>query len=333
MQPDYRLSIAPMMAYTDRHYRYMVRQFTRRTLLYTEMVVGTTISYNLNNKRVLDRVLGFHPVEHPVAVQLGGDDAGVLALAAKVCEDYGYDEINLNIGCPSDKVQKGRFGVCLMKEPAHVASLVEAMRHAVAIPVTVKHRIGVDDQEDYSFLHRFVAQVSETGGADVFAVHARKAWLKGLSPAQNRSVPPLDYGKVYRLKQDFPHLKVVINGGIQDLNEAENHLNHVDGVMIGRAAYQHPEMFCAADERIFGEPHQQPPTAEAMIDTMNHYLHAEIAKGARISWIAKHLVGLFKNRPNARKWRQSITHLIQENPSEFDLNQLYRNTIGVTLVS
>jgi tRNA-dihydrouridine synthase A len=195
MSLDYRLSIAPMMAYTDRHYRFMMRQFTRRTLLYTEMVVGTTLTYNLDNKRVLDRALAFDPIEHPVAVQLGGDDPKTLATAAKVCEDYGYDEINLNIGCPSDKVQKGRFGVCLMKEPGHVAELVGAMQNAVSIPVTVKHRIGVDDQEDYAFLHRFLEEVSATG-ANVFSVHARKAWLKGLSPAQNRSVPPLDYAKV-----------------------------------------------------------------------------------------------------------------------------------------
>ena len=324
--PDdaYRLSIAPMMSYTDRHYRYMMRLLTRRSLLYTEMVVGSTITHNLGDRR-LDRALGFDDIEHPIAVQLGGDDPETMRISAKVCEDYGYDEINLNVGCPSDRVQRGRFGACLMREPERVAEVLSTMREAVSIPVTVKHRIGVDDEDSYEHLYRFVDIVSKAG-TDVFIVHARKAWLKGLSPAQNRSIPPLLYDFVYRMKQEFPHLTVVINGGILTLDEVKDHLSHVDGVMLGRAAYNQPQMFQEADEQIFGEE-PVPSIADLdLIEAMNEYAHKRIAEGDKLSFIVKHLVGLFKNRPHSRKWRQNITHLIQKNPAEFDLTQIYRDT-------
>ncbi len=323
MSAWHRLSIAPMMAYTDRHFRYMMRLFTKRSLLYTEMVVGTTITRN--RPESFHRVLAFDPVEHPIAVQLGGDDPNTIAAAARVCADYGYDEINLNIGCPSDRVQKGRFGACLMKEPERVAEMVAAARAAVAIPVTVKHRIGVDDLDSYEHMAHFVDIVSRLGGASIFAVHARKAWLQGLSPAQNRSVPPLNYEAVYRLKRDFPQLTIVINGGIDTLDSALEHLRHLDGAMIGRAAYQQPEHFQQADTLIFGEPACAPLAPEALLDAMSAYAHQRIADGERLSFVAKHLVGLFKSRRNARLWRQAISELVQENPKTFDLAKIYRN--------
>lgn len=326
MRDYHRLSVAPMMSYTDRHFRYLVRQFTKRTLLYTEMVVGTTITYN-RKREFLDRILGFDPIEHPIAVQLGGDDPNVLRQAAKVCEDYGYDEVNLNIGCPSDKVQKGRFGACLMTDPARVAELVAAIRADVKIPVTVKHRLGVDDHDDYAFMHRFVDVVRQAG-CEIFIAHARKAILKGLSPAQNRSVPPLRYDRIYQLKQDFPQLAIIINGGIQDLTEVVDHLEHVDGAMLGRAAYQHPDLFDFADALVFGEP-TRPATDQAQVlAEMNAYIQRQVRGGSRLSFTAKHLVGLFKGQPNARLWRQRITRLIQENPSSFDLTRIYRDVFG-----
>ncbi len=323
MKPYHRLSIAPMMAYTDRHYRYMMRLLTKRCLLYTEMVVGTTITHNLNGV-YLDRALAFDPVEHPIAVQLGGDDPAVMRTAARVCRDYGYDEINLNIGCPSDRVQKGRFGVCLMREPQRVADMVAAMRAEVDIPVTVKHRIGVDHDDGYEQLAHFVSTVSQAG-AKLFIGHARKAWLKGLSPAQNRSIPPLKYDFIYQLKRDFPHLNIIINGGIQSLEETRTHLNKVDGVMMGRAAYAHPELFAHADHLIFGDPPFPAPEPLELMEAMNDYAHRTIANGGRLSFIAKHLVGLFKNQPHARRWRQSISRLVQENPRQFSLAEIYRS--------
>lgn len=311
-----------MMAYTDRHFRYMMRLFTKRSLLYTEMVVGTTITYNLKSD-FLDRVLGFDPIEHPIAIQLGGDDPAILAPAARVCEDYGYDEINLNVGCPSDRVQKGRFGACLMKEPERVAEVVAAMQKEVSIPVTVKHRLGVDDVDRYEDLCRFVEVVRQCGN-HIFIVHARKAWLKGLSPAQNRNVPPLRYDLVYQLKRDYPDLGIIINGGIGTMDEVLDHLQHVDGAMLGRAAYHQPEQFARADQLIFGEPAQEPLSEDTLIEVMNRYTREQVALGTKLSFVAKHLVGLFKNRRNSRRWRQEISKLIQENPVNFDLAQIHR---------
>lgn len=321
MRSHHRLSIAPMMSYTDRHYRYMMRLFTQKSLLYTEMVVGSTITHNLNNN--LDRFLGFDPVEHPVAIQLGGDEPEVLKTASRVCEDFGYDEINLNVGCPSDRVQKGRFGACLMKEPERVAEVLSAMRAAVAIPVTVKHRIGVDDQDSYQDLARFVEVVSQAGTVN-FSVHARKAWLKGLSPAQNRSVPPLKYDFVYQLKKDFPHLEIIVNGGVNDLEETLAHLQHLDGVMIGRAAYNQPELFAEADQRIFGEAPSPKLSPLEIVERMDAYIHRQLERGHKFSFLTKHLVGLFKNRPHSRKWRQTMSKLVQTKPKHFSLPDIYK---------
>jgi len=326
MFPSHRLSIAPMMAYTDRHYRYMMRLFTRRTLLYTEMVVAETIHHNRDNG-LLEKILGYASCEQPLAVQLGGDHPDRLVEASKICEQFGFAEINLNVGCPSDRVQKGRFGACLMKEPEHVAGLLAKMQAAVSIPVTVKHRLGVDDLDQYCHLHHFVETVSQSG-TKTFIVHARKAWLKGLSPAQNRQVPPLNYSAVYQLKQDFPHLNIVINGGIETLQQAELHLGKVDGVMIGRAAYHHPQLFATADTEIFGEPEAEPLSDEGLIAAMGEYICQQVEAGVKISFPMKHLVGLFKNRPNARQWRQAISRLVQEKPRHFDLHQLYLELFG-----
>jgi len=327
MHAHHRLSVAPMMAYTDRHYRWMMRLFSKRCLLYTEMAVATTLTYNLRNRALLDRVLGFDPVEAPLAAQLGGDDPATLQTAARLCEDYGYDEINLNIGCPSDKVQKGRFGVCLMQDPERVADIVAAIGDVVSIPVTVKHRIGVDHQDDYPFMADFVDRVRRTG-CNLFAVHARKAWLKGLSPAQNRSKPPLVYERVYRLKRDFPELTIVLNGGVQTLEDAVDHLARVDGVMMGRAAYYQPQQFDRADELIFGEPARPPLSDLALLEALDGYFHRQLEAGVKLSLLAKHLPGLFKSRPNARRWRQSITKLIQDKPKRFSLPALYRDAFA-----
>ncbi len=320
-----------MMAYTDRHFRYIMRLFTKRSLLYTEMVVGSTITHNLKGD-YLNRILEFDPVEHPIAVQLGGDEPETLAVAARVCEDFGYDEINLNVGCPSDRVQKGRFGACLMKEPERVADVVAAMRNSVSIPVTVKHRIGVDDQDDYEHLHRFVDIVSKAG-CDVFIAHARKAWLKGLSPAQNRSIPPLKYDFIYRLKQDYPHLNIQINGGIMDVPQVLHHLKYVDGAMVGRAAYHQPQLFERADSEVFGEPESRPLSAHEVLEAVNAYTHRRMALGDKVSFVTKHLVGLFKNQPGSRRWRQRISKLIQSKSTNFDLAEIYRECFGVEPVS
>ena len=255
--PLARLSVAPMMDRTDRFFRLFMRQLTRRTLLYTEMVTARAV---LHGDR--ERLLGYHPSEHPLALQLGGSDPGELRECARVAQDRGYDEVNLNVGCPSDRVQSGSFGACLMKTPAVVAACVAAMREVTDIPVTVKHRIGVDDLDRYEDMADFVRTVSEEGGAVRFSVHARKAWLKGLSPKENRSVPPIRYEDVYRLKAELPHLDVEINGHVKTLDEVREHLRRVDAVMIGRAAWDDPYLFARADRDIFGEaaaPVPHPP--------------------------------------------------------------------------
>jgi tRNA-dihydrouridine synthase A len=305
----HRFSVAPMMDWTDRHCRFFHRLLTRRALLYTEMVTSAAI---IHGKR--DKLLGFHPAEHPVALQLGGSDPRELAVAARAGADFGYDEINLNVGCPSDRVQAGRFGACLMAEPALVAECVAAMRAAVDVPVTVKCRIGIDEQDSEADFARFIETVA-AAGCGVFTVHARKAWLKGLSPRQNREVPPLDYGRVYRLKAARPDLTVVLNGGIATLGEAEAHLAHVDGVMLGRAAYQHPALLAEVDTRIFGEPAdatQATDTADAadaaqVLTRIMPYVEAELARGERLPAITRHMVGLVQSVPGARAFRRHLT--------------------------
>lgn len=297
----YPLSIAPMMDRTDRHYRYFARGLTRRTLLYTEMVVTGAI---LHGDR--DRFLAHDPDEHPLALQLGGDDPKALAECAKIAEDRGFDEINLNVGCPSDRVQKGSFGVCLMGRPETVADGVAAMRAAVRVPVTVKHRIGFDDRDRYDDMARFVDVVARAG-CDRFAVHARKAWLTGLSPKENRDVPSLRYGDVYRLKEERPELTIEINGGVRSLDAARSHLARVDGVMIGRAAFDDPWMLAEADSALFGEPERHDVTRRHAVERMLPYLEARLREGVRPGLLVRPLLALYSGCPGARAWRRALT--------------------------
>ncbi len=294
------LSVAPMMDRTDRHYRFFIRQITRHTLLYTEMVTTGAI---LKGDR--QRLLGFDPREKPLALQLGGDDAKALAECAVIAEGLGYDEINLNIGCPSDRVQQGRFGACLMAEPGTVARAVAAMRRAVALPVTVKHRVGIDDLDRYEDMYAFVETVA-AAGCDRFSVHARKAWLSGLSPKENREIPPLRYDDVYRLKRELPWLAIEINGGIVSLEATEQHLRQVDGVMIGRAAYDRPYLFAEADRRFYGAG-DPPPTRRQVVDAVVPYLEHWHRRGLAAGRVTRHLLQLFAGQPGARAWRRYLS--------------------------
>ncbi|OQM76752.1 tRNA dihydrouridine(20/20a) synthase DusA [Manganibacter manganicus] len=293
-------AVAPMMDWTDRHCRYFHRQLTRHALLYTEMVVADAV---IHGKR--ERLLGFHTAEHPAALQLGGSGPRKLAEAARIGACFGYDEINLNVGCPSDRVQSGTFGACLMKTPGLVAECVAAMKMAVEIPVTVKCRIGVDDQDPEEALDRLARAVFEAG-ADALWVHARKAWLQGLSPKENRDIPPLDYGRVYRLKQKYPNRFIGLNGGIQSIDEGLEHRRHVDGVMLGRAAYHMPGILAGVDTAFYGEPSVALDLSR-VIDTMADYAGCHIADGGRLGHVTRHMVGLFHGMPGARRWRQVLS--------------------------
>lgn len=294
------LSVAPMMDRTDRHCRAFLRRITRRTLLYTEMITTGAV---LHGDR--EHLLGFSPEERPLALQLGGDDPAELARAAEIAAARGYDEVNLNVGCPSDRVQKGRFGACLMAEPERVAAGVAAMRAAVDLPVTVKHRIGIDHADRYEDMLRFVTVVARAG-CDRFSVHARKAWLSGLSPKENRTVPPLRWEEVYRLKRELPHLAIEINGGILDLAAARQHLAAgVDAVMIGRAAYDDPYLLATADRDLFGDA-APPPTRREAIESFLPYVEARLAQGDPLKRLARHLLGLFAGRPGARAWKRHL---------------------------
>lgn len=291
-----------MMDWTDRHCRYFHRLLTRRSLIYTEMLTTGAV---LHGDRA--RLLGFDAFEHPVAIQLGGSDPAALAESARIAQDFGYDEINLNVGCPSDRVQEGRFGACLMAEPRLVAACVAAMKRAVALPVTVKCRIGIDDQDPQAALDTLTGAVVGEG-VDALIVHARKAWLEGLSPRENRDIPPLDYDRVYRLKQAHPDLQVIINGGVRTLEEARAHLAHVDGVMMGRAAYQEPWRLLTVDPELFGVA---APFASGkdVVHALIPYVERELAKGVRLYAIARHILGLFHAVPGARAFRRHIaTH-------------------------
>jgi tRNA-dihydrouridine synthase A len=288
-----------MMDWTDRHCRAFHRGLSRRARLYTEMVTTGAVLHGDRN-----RLLGFDAVEHPVAVQLGGSDPADLAEAARICADFGYDEVNINVGCPSDRVQNGRFGACLMREPALVGACVAAMKAAVRVPVTVKCRIGVDDQDPEEALDA-LADAVLAAGADGLVVHARKAWLQGLSPKENRDIPPLDYGRVHRLKARLPEVPVSINGGIGSLAEAQVQLEHVGGVMLGRAAYQDPGLLLGVDPLLFGET---APAADAFeaIEAFEPYVAARLAEGTRLHAITRHMLGLFNGRPGARAWRRHL---------------------------
>lgn len=295
---DRRLSIAPMMAYTDRHFRYFIRLITKNTLLYTEMVTANALIYG--NCRYQ---LTYSPQEHPIALQLGGANPADLAQCARMAEEYLYDEINLNVGCPSDRVQHGQFGACLMKSPELIADIVSAMKKTTAIPITVKTRIGVDDLDSYEHLQQFVQKVS-AAGCTTFIIHARKAWLKGLSPQQNRSVPPLRYDVVYQLKQDFPHLEIIINGGIKSLEDIQRHWQHVDGVMIGREAYANP-FFLAELETLLGEA-PDPINKEEVLNQYLDYAEQQCAAGVPFWKMSRHLMGLFQGERGARNWRRMV---------------------------
>src|SRR5215471_3247626 len=295
----WRFSVAPLMDWTDRHCRVFHRLLTRHARLYTEMLTTPAV---IHGDRA--RLLGFDASEHPVALQLGGSDPRELALAAQIGADFGYDEINLNVGCPSDRVQDGRFGACLMAEPALVASCVDAMKRAVRVPVTVKCRIGIDDQDPEIALDTLARSVV-AAGADAIIVHARKAWLSGLSPRENRDIPPLDYDRVYRLKAALPEVPIIINGGIGSLEQAKQHLAHVDGVMLGRAAYQEPWRLLTVDPDIFGEaaPHLRMKDA---FEAMMPYIERELSQGTRLHAMARHFVGAFHSVPGARAFRRHL---------------------------
>jgi tRNA-dihydrouridine synthase A len=302
---DHRFSIAPMMEWTDRHCRFFHRLLTRRARLYTEMITTGAV---LRGDRA--RLLGFDPAEHPVAVQLGGSDPRALAESARICADLGYDEINLNVGCPSDRVREGRFGACLMAEPALVGECVAAMKAAVPIPVTVKCRIGIDDQDPEESLDTLTRTVV-AAGVDALIVHARKAWLDGLSPKENRDIPPLDYDRVYRLKRAWPALPVAINGGIASVEQATAHLAQLDGVMMGRAAYQEPWRLLAVDPLVYGStaPFASP---KAAIEAFFPYVERELARGTRLHAMTRHILGLFHAVPGARAFRRHIaTHAVK----------------------
>lgn len=298
--PGYRLSVAPMMDRTDRHFRYFMRQITRRSLLYTEMVTSAAI---LHGDRA--HLLGFSPEEKPLVLQTGGDAPRDLAQCARIAEEMGYDEINLNVGCPSNRVTEGNFGACLMLQPERVAECVAAMIGATRLPVSVKHRIGVDQRDRYEDMVQFVQTVAQAG-CQRFTVHARKAWLQGLSPKENRDVPPLRYAEVYQLKREFPQLWIEINGGITTLEQTETHLRAVDAVMIGRAAYDNPYLFALADQRLLGGSAPVPTRLQVM-ESMLPYVEYWSDRGLKLNKITRHLLQLFASQPGSRRWKQILT--------------------------
>jgi tRNA-dihydrouridine synthase A len=290
-----------MMDCTDRHNRFFLRLFSDEILLYTEMVTAQAV---IHGDR--DYLLGFDQKEHPVAVQLGGSDPELLAQAAAICEQYGYDEINLNVGCPSDRVQSGTFGACLMAHPETVADCVQAMRAVTSLPVTVKHRTGIDDQDSWERLVRFV-QIQIEAGTAALIIHARKAWLKGLSPKQNREIPPLQYDWVYRLKEMFPETEIIINGGIKTLHECRQHLAGVDGVMLGREPYANPYMLATVDAEIFALQQQHIPSRMEVLQRYYPYIEQQLSAGAPLSRFIRHFIGLFHGQPNGRLWRRYLS--------------------------
>jgi tRNA-dihydrouridine synthase A len=294
------LSVAPMLDWTDRYCRYFLRQISRRVLLYTEMVTTGALLH-----REPSRFLDHDVSEHPIALQLGGSEPDELATCTRLAAEWQYDEVNLNVGCPSDRVQSGRFGACLMAEPQLVAECVAAMSEAAALPVTVKHRIGIDDMDSYEQLTRFVEMVSRAG-CSTFIVHARKAWLHGLSPKQNREVPPLQYAVVEQLKRDFPQLEVIINGGFKTLAQVEQRLQILDGVMIGREAYQNPWILAEADRRIFGAT-QAARTRRQIVEKMLPFIRRQHAQGVPVHRVTRHMLGLFQGQPGARAWRRHLS--------------------------
>ena len=300
MHPSSRLSVAPMLDWTDRHCRYFHRLLSQQTLLYTEMVTTGAILHGKGD------FLEYNEQEHPLALQLGGSNPVDLAACAKLAGERGYDEVNLNVGCPSDRVQNGRFGACLMAEPELVADCVSAMKEVTDIPITVKTRIGIDDQDSYEFLTKFVSTVSEKGGCEQFTIHARKAWLSGLSPKENREIPPLDYDRAYQIKKDFSDLVIAVNGGITTLEQTKEHLQHLDGVMIGREAYHSPFILAEVDQQIFGLDTPIKKRSQ-VVEEMYPYIERELSNGASLGHISRHMLGLFQSMPGARQWRRYIS--------------------------
>lgn len=298
--PPRRVCVAPMLDWTDRHYRYFARHITQHTWLYTEMVTTGALLHG-----DVPRHLRFDPIESPIALQLGGSEPSDLARCAKLAADWGYDEVNLNVGCPSERVQRGAFGACLMQEPTLVADCVKAMRDAVSLPITVKHRIGIDDTEHYGFVADFVGQVAEAG-CETFIVHARKAILKGLSPKENREIPPLKYETVYQLKRDFSALEIIVNGGIKTTAEMAQHLEQVDGVMLGREAYHNPYLMATFDADFFGDA-TPPLSRHTVLEAMLPYLTRDLAEGNKMHNITRHILGLFQGQTGARRFRQVLS--------------------------
>lgn len=297
---DRTISVAPMMACTDRHFRYLARSISRRVLLYTEMITTGALLHG-DTKRWLT----YDPSERPLALQLGGSAPDEMARCARLAEDAGFDEVNMNVGCPSGRVQEAKFGACLMGEPVLVAECVAAMRAAIAIPVTVKTRIGIDERDSYEALVRFVDTVASTG-CTTFIIHARKAWLRGLSPKENREVPPLRYDVVHRIKQDFAPLQIILNGGIKSLGQARDELMHVDGVMLGREVYHNPYLLADVDRCFYADPYPAPSRERVLADFIC-YLEVQLARGTQLSRITPHLMGLFQGLPGARAWRRYLS--------------------------
>jgi tRNA-dihydrouridine synthase A len=296
---DHRLSVAPMLDWTDKHCRYFYRLMSKKTVLYTEMVTTGAILRGKGD------YLSYNDAEHPLVLQLGGSDVKSMTECAKIAEQRGYDEININVGCPSDRVQNGRFGACLMAEPQLVAECVNEMQSATNVPVTVKSRIGIDDLDSYEFLHTFIEQVS-AAGCEHSIIHARKAWLTGLSPKQNRDVPPLDYQRVYQIKKDFLNLNISINGGIKSFNEANEHLQHIDGVMIGREIYSSPYMLATADSEIYNTTNQI-LTRSQIVALMVPYINENVRNGSKASHVLRHMLGLCNGLSGARQFRRHIS--------------------------
>ena len=309
-----------MMEWTDRHCRYFLRLISKRTLLYTEMVTADAVLRGDRN-----RLLHFHPAEHPVALQVGGSGPAALAEAARIGAEFGYDEINLNVGCPSDRVQVGRFGACLMAEPELVADLIAAMGASSKIPVTVKCRIGIDDQDTEESLDRFVDAVARSG-CRTFVLHARKAWLEGLSPKENRDVPPIDYDRVYRVKARRPDLTIIVNGGIGSLSEAVNHLTHVDGVMLGRAPYKDPYLLAEVDSRLFGSTEPRPSRLD-VLDSFMLYAEGELSRGVRLNQMTRHILGLFHGQPRARAFRRVLAETAHLDGTGLDVLKTARSVV------
>jgi tRNA-dihydrouridine synthase A len=305
------VSIAPMMGWTDRHARYFLRLISKHSLLYTEMVNTGALLHNTQKVGSQKRLLAFHAAEHPLALQLGGSDPQALALCASMVEDAGFDEVNLNVGCPSDRVKSGNFGACLMAQPELVSDSVSAMKAKVSIPVTVKCRIGIDDMEGYQSLENFIDVVAD-GGCDTFIVHARKAWLKGLSPKQNREIPPLKYDYVYRLKSEKPALNITINGGIKTIEGMQQQLEHVDGVMIGREAYYNPYILASVDQDVYRDAGAAIKSREEIVYQMCDYIDDETAKGVELHSISRHMLGLYHGCRGAKAWRRHLSEKAHE---------------------